>query len=82
MQSLSFRLLWSKQLRCTRCSWVLGPLANAFPPGNASLFSSQKETEHMCRVLDACLYFDGRRLAALLGYTVKREKTFGEGVPI
>lgn len=42
----------------------------------------QKEKEDSCRVLDACLRFDGRRLAALLGYTVKREKTFGNGVPI
>eukprot|EP00903_Cladosiphon_okamuranus_P015009 g13888.t1 len=44
--------------------------------------TKMKEAEQTCRVLDACLRFDGRRLAALLGFTVKREKTFGEGVPI
>ena len=42
----------------------------------------QTEIEDACRVLDACLQFDGRRLASLLGFTVKREKTFGKGVPI
>lgn len=38
--------------------------------------------EDASRVLDACLRFDGRRLASLLDFTVKREKTFGNGVPI
>ncbi|CAM9879747.1 unnamed protein product [Pylaiella littoralis] len=42
----------------------------------------RKEAENTCRVLDACLQFDSRRLASLLGFTIKREKTFGEGVPI
>ena len=52
------------------------------PPQIFQCRGLQTEMEDACRVLDACLQFDGRRLASLLGFTVKREKTFGKGVPI
>ncbi|CAN0148799.1 unnamed protein product [Ascophyllum nodosum] len=43
---------------------------------------TREEMEHACRVLNACLKFDGQHLATLLGLAVRREKTFGEGVPL
>lgn len=66
---------------CINVIMVAPPLTSALR-STITPYQTQKETEQACRVLDACLQFDGRRLAGLLGATIKRQKTFGEGAPI